>query len=120
MAAKILIVDDNPDQREFLEVFLRLQGYSIHTAEDGGAGLEQAVSDPPDLIICDLRMPEVDGVTMVRRLREMPEYRRTQILVLSGDGSGDLRVAVTAGANLALRKPLDLDVLTQTIKEMIT
>lgn len=119
MTAKILIVEDNPDQREFLELLLRIEGYRIHTAEDGDEGLKQAIKGHPDLIISDIRMPEVDGVTMVHRLRQLPEYQQLPILVLSGDGSGDLRIAIKAGANFALRKPLDVEVLIETIKKMI-
>jgi CheY-like chemotaxis protein len=120
MAAKILIVEDNPDQRDFLEVLLRLEGYTIHTATDGGEALKRARAEPPDLIISDIRMPDVDGIELVQRLRAMPGYGRVPILVLSGDGSGDLQVAGKAGANLVLRKPVEVDELIGTIKRMIS
>lgn len=119
MAVKILIVEDDPDQRGFLELLLRLEGYTIHTASDGEEGIKNAILEHPDLIISDISMPEVDGIELVRQLREMPECKNVPILVLSGEGSGDLRVALKAGANLALRKPLVPDRLIQTIKEMM-
>ncbi len=119
MPNKILIVDDDPDQRDFLAILLKHEGYAVRIAEDGGEAIKQVKSNCPDLIISDIDMPDIDGITMVKMLRGLPECSDTPILTLSGYGSGDLRMAVSAGANQALQKPVEIESLIGTIHTLL-
>ncbi|WP_315982008.1 response regulator [Aliamphritea spongicola] len=71
----ILIVEDDPEASRMLAEYLSLEGYTIHRAEDGLSGLEQAYSLQPDLLILDIMLPEMDGLTLLRRLRKRPTPR---------------------------------------------
>jgi two-component system chemotaxis response regulator CheY len=119
MASKILIVEDNPDFRTLIALLLQEQGYTVATAEDGQQGLKQTLADCPDLIITDINMPNLNGIEMVRMLRDLPECRGIPVVVISALGSGDLTGALEAGANQGMRKPLDLDRLIQAIKRLL-
>ena len=119
MLSKILIVDDNTDSRVFLATLLRLKGYIVNTATDGKDGLEHIRVDLPDLIITDLNMPHLDGVEMLKALREMPDFRRVPIVAISAYGSGRLSEAAKVGADYTMRKPLTCDVLLETISRLV-
>jgi CheY-like chemotaxis protein len=118
LPAKILVVEDDADQRQLLVLMLKWEGYTIFTAGDGNEGLEKARENAPDLIISDITMPNLDGITMVQALRDMPDFKRTPILMVSAYGSGNLRDALNAGANQIMRKPLDFSALMTTIREL--
>ena len=118
MPAKILVVEDDADQRQLLVLMLKWEGYTIFTAEDGNEGIEKACETAPDLIISDITMPNLDGINMVQALRDMPDFKRTPILMVSAYGSGNLRDALNAGANQIMRKPLDFTALMTTIREL--
>ena len=90
MPAKILIVEDNPDMRELLAVALKMEGHTVYTADDGREGLKLVHADCPDLILSDITMPNLDGVEMVRCLRQMPECNKVPVLIMSAYGSGNL------------------------------
>ena len=118
MPAKILVVEDDADQRQLLVLMLKWEGYTTFTAEDGNEGIEKARENTPDLIISDITMPNLDGITRVQTLRDMPDFKRTPILMVSAYGSGNLRDALSAGANQIMRKPLDFSALMMTIREL--
>ncbi len=106
--ARILVVDDHPEIRQAVQVTLRGRGYEFRTAVDGRTGLTSAFSDPPDLIVLDVHMPEMDGIEACRRLKASLVTRHVPILILtSGDGSDLLVQALEAGADDYVRKPFD-------------
>ena len=72
MQAKILIIEDNKDVRENLEELLQLSGYDVNTAENGKVGTAKALENIPDLILCDVMMPEIDGFGVLRILANHP------------------------------------------------
>ena len=119
MPIKILIVEDDPDSRDFLETLLKLEGYQVITANDGMEGIEQVRADCPDLILSDICMPHLDGLDMVKLLRRSPEYRSIPIIMLSAYGSGNLINAINVGANEAMRKPVHAEVLLKNLKEWL-
>ena len=119
MPGKILIVDDDADQRDFLAVLLNLEGFEVALAQDGRQAIEQVQRDCPDLIISDIEMPHIDGITMVKVLRDLPECHDIPILTLSAYGSGNLKMAMRAGANQAMRKPVEIDSLIGTIHTLL-
>jgi CheY-like chemotaxis protein len=118
MAFRILVVEDNTDHRDLITRMLEIEGYTIFTAQDGDEGLEQVKAECPDLIICDVMMPRVDGLQMVRALRGMPEGSPIPVLMITA--YGDVREdAIKAGADRTMGKPFDFDELIKVVKEML-
>ena len=120
MPPKILIVEDNFDSREMLTTFLSSEGYTVISAEDGQDGLARLESDPPDLIITDIEMPNLDGIDLIKRLRERPDWKQVPIVVVSAYGSGNLTQAMDAGANGAMRKPIPMANLFAMIQRLLS
>ncbi len=116
---KILIVEDNQDFRDLLALMLKGQGYEVYTADNGEEGIRLVDANCPDLIITDINMPRMDGIEMVRVLRRKPECNKVPILVVSAYGSGSLKEAMSAGADQAVRKPLDYDRLVVAISRLL-
>ena len=119
MSVKVLIVEDNPDSRNYLAALLKIKGYSVETAADGVEGIEHAMIDHPDLIISDISMPHLDGVQMLKVLRKIPECKDIPVVAVSAYGSGKLEDAASVGANSTLRKPLNCDLLLKTIDRLL-
>ena len=119
MSTKILIVEDDLDQCDFLELMLKRQGYVVFTAHDGREGIQQAEACKPDLIISDVSMPYVDGAELIEVLHNNPEFRKTPILVISAFGAFYLADAMKAGATEAMRKPIDPDLLFTTVRDLL-
>src|SRR5690242_14519319 len=99
MPKKILVVDDDPDQRELLETVLTLSGYDVVLAFDGQEGLELAQAESPDLIITDIAMPRMSGVRLIYRLRSMPGFKKLPILAVTSHGTEVAIDALHAGAS---------------------
>ncbi|MEO0819507.1 MAG: response regulator [Pseudomonadota bacterium] len=105
-AKSVLIVDDAVTIRAYLERLLRDDGFEVTTAVNGADGLEKAMMLEPDVIICDLNMPQMTGIEMVRALRENAEVGQTPVTMLSSEGdTHDLAQAEAAGANYYMKKP---------------
>jgi DNA-binding NtrC family response regulator len=106
----ILLVDDEPELRELLEEQLREAGHQVQTANDGAAGMDQLQRRVFDLVICDVRLPAIDGLTLFRRVRkDMPS---TDVILMTA--YADVSQAVSAlkeGAYDYLTKPFDVDEL---------
>ena len=84
-ASKILIVDDDEGVTQTFARMLRLEGYQVRTAVTAEKGLQEADSSHPDAIILDLRMPMVDGLGFLRRLRSRNEHSSTPVAIVTGD-----------------------------------
>ena len=117
---KILVVDDNLDTRELTHLHLTTEGFSVIIAVDGREGLYMARSERPDLIITDISMPGLSGIDMIKELRAQPELKKVPILVLSALGSGEMDIAIRAGADRAMNKPVLLDALVDEVKELLS
>jgi CheY-like chemotaxis protein len=120
LSAKILIIEDNPDQRGFLAIMLEQHGYRTFTATDGLDGLQQVQTHRPDLIISDIMMPNLDGIEMVKTLRRIPTCKEIPVLMLSAYGTNKLFEAINAGASHVMRKPLEFDYFFMAIKRLLT
>lgn len=116
--ARILVVDDEPAVREALESSLRYEGYTVELASDGLAALEALQNDVPDLVILDVLMPRMDGLTTARRLRGRGET--VPILMLTArDAVGDRVTGLDAGADDYLVKPFELDELFARVRALL-
>ncbi|MFH8474522.1 response regulator transcription factor [Streptomyces sp. NPDC018000] len=115
---RILIVDDEPAVREALQRSLAFEGYSTEVAVDGLDALARADSYAPDLIVLDIQMPRMDGLTAARRLRSTGTT--TPILMLTArDTVGDRVTGLDAGADDYLVKPFELDELFARIRALL-
>jgi signal transduction histidine kinase/CheY-like chemotaxis protein len=104
---RVLLVDDEPDLAEGLAEILRLDGHEVEVALDGPAALELARRFRPELVVCDLGLPGMDGYEVAARLRSSPETAACRLLALSGYGDHEaLRRAREAGFDLHLTKPV--------------
>ena len=119
MPKKILVVDDNLDTRELTHLHLTTEGFTVVVASDGREGLYLAGIERPDLIITDISMPGLDGVEMVKQLRQNSELKNVPILVLTAMGKEEMEHAIKAGANRAMNKPVLLDALADDVREML-
>jgi len=117
MTERILLVDDEATLLETLALNLRASGYEVVTAVDGVAALEQAQAEAPDLIILDLMLPELDGLTVCRSLRQVSD---TPILVLTArTGELDKIVGLESGADDYMTKPFSLGELQARIRALL-
>ncbi|MFW6695210.1 response regulator transcription factor [Streptomyces sp. MAR4 CNX-425] len=115
---RILIVDDEPAVREALERSLAFEGYGTELAVDGLDALDKADSYRPDLVVLDVLMPRMDGLTAARRLRAAGD--RVPILMLTArDTVGDRVTGLDAGADDYLVKPFELDELFARIRALL-
>ncbi|HEY3387178.1 MAG TPA: response regulator [Saprospiraceae bacterium] len=117
MKNKILIVEDNNDVRENLSELLTLSGYDTIVASNGKEGVEAAQSQLPDLILCDIMMPEMDGYTVLRILSKNEPTASIPFLFLSAKTElADVRRGMTLGADDYITKPFDDVELLDTIE----
>ena len=119
MPKSILIVEDDADSREVLSLILRAEGFSVLTAEDGQQALELVNDAPPDLVITDIQMPNIDGIEFIKRMRAQFESKSVPIVVMSAFGSGITRDALKAGADRSTPKPMHVRSLLNLIKQLL-
>lgn len=104
---RVLIVDDDPQIREFLSTYVSLIGYSATIAEDGAGALAAVTAAPPDVILLDVFMPGIDGYTVCRQLKANPSTRLIPILLITGIGEKHKLDGIRAGADAFLSKPFE-------------
>ncbi|NEO87125.1 MAG: response regulator [Spirulina sp. SIO3F2] len=106
----VLVVDDYPENRAVLRSILELLGFMVQEAVNGNDGLEKAIALQPCLIITDVGMPELDGLEMTRRLRQLPKFAQTPILAASASlSTGDRNASLDAGCTSFMTKPVNVD-----------
>jgi two-component system, NtrC family, response regulator HydG len=116
--AKILVVDDDSTLRTALKQLLENEGYRVDAAADGHAALERLVDFPPDVVVTDLHMPGMDGLTLIKKLRER-EGGLPVIVVTSAVEIQSAVTAMRAGAVDYITKPVELDELVLSIERAI-
>lgn len=106
MTHKILIIDDNHELRDMLKDLLSMKGYTVITAATGEDGIHKAESDTPDLIICDVSMPEKDGFAVLKEVRENPSTEKVPFVFLTASMiRSDEETLLKSNANGFLTKP---------------
>ncbi|MBK8692649.1 MAG: sigma-54-dependent Fis family transcriptional regulator [Deltaproteobacteria bacterium] len=115
---RVLVVDDEEGARSGLEKLLRLEGYAVDAAADGLAALERAAEQPPDVVVTDLKMPRMDGMALMERLRA--QWPGMPVIVVTAFGDvGSAVAAMRQGAEHYLVKPVDFDELQVAIDRAI-
>ncbi len=110
MSKRIIVIDDEPEVRQLVQATLQTKGHEVYSAAGGEEGLEEASRDTPDLIICDLMMPRVSGLEVLKRLRRDEELSRVPIIVISelGDESRPPEFWIqTLGVDDYIQKPFE-------------
>ena len=118
---KLLYIEDNEDNLYMLTLwFHALGGYEIVSAPDGAAGIAMAAAEPPDLILMDLNLPEIDGWEATRRLKADPATRDIPIIALSAHAmAGDREKAIATGCDDFETKPVEFDRLLAKIEHAL-
>ena len=121
MAKHILIVDDSKTIRNLVAFVLKSEGYKVTTAEDGLDAIEKLYNiDAVDLIMADINMPRMDGLTLIKNLREQDIYKDIPIIILSTEGQEqDIQTGMTLGANLYMVKPAQPEKMVRNIKMLL-
>jgi len=118
--ARILVVDDSASMRQMVAFTLKGAGHTVVETSDGVEALASAKSGSFDLVITDVNMPNMDGITLTRELRALPNYRFTPILTLTTESSAEKKMAgKQAGATGWLVKPFNPDQLLATAKKVL-
>ncbi|MBL0124629.1 MAG: response regulator [Betaproteobacteria bacterium] len=116
----ILTVDDSASMRQMVAFTLKSAGFNVLEAADGQEGLEQARKTSVNLLLVDQNMPRMDGISLVRALRSLPQYKTTPILMLTTESSDAMKAAGrAAGATGWLVKPFDPARLIEVVKKVI-
>jgi len=119
MRKLVLTVDDSAAIREMLSYVLKSVGHKVIEAEDGMDGLQKALSRQVDLVITDQSMPKMDGITLVKALRALPQYKKVPILLLTTESSDSMKdEGRTAGATGWLVKPFDPTKLIEVVDKV--
>lgn len=117
---KILIVEDDPEMREFMSDVVDMLGYSVCTADSGGQAVREADRLRPDLVVQDIMLPDFDGWTAARRMRDLPGRRDLPVVFCSGSQQeADHYMQCPPPVSRFLLKPFDIDALNAAIKEFL-
>lgn len=120
MSRAVLVVDDSTSMRQMVAHTLQVAGFAVVEGADGSEGLQRLESQPVQLIITDLNMPVMDGITFIQKVRERPSYRFTPILMLTTESQDAKKQAGrAAGATGWLVKPFDPQKLLATIAKVL-
>ncbi len=120
MTERILVVDDDPDILQVVKINLELEGYEVDTAEDGREAVDKAMVDAPELILLDIMMPRMDGLTALRRIRSHGTTGNTSVILLTARGLPEDRVrGLELGADDYITKPFDISELVARVKAVL-
>jgi CheY-like chemotaxis protein len=116
---RVLVVDDDPVIRQLICVNLELEGYDVHTADDGQDALDKVRDVDPAVITLDIMMPRLDGWETAERLRNDPDTAHIKVILLSARAQeADLRRGKGIGVDLYLTKPFDPDELVEAVRAL--
>lgn len=117
---KVLIADDELRLRKVIALYMSKCGYEIVEAGNGETAVELAKENKPDAIILDVMMPAMTGLEATKKLREMPEFSKTPIVLLTANASeDDIKAGLEAGASKYVTKPFSPKELVETIDNFV-
>jgi DNA-binding response OmpR family regulator len=116
MKERILVIDDDADVVQFVRISLEREGYEVTTALEGAAGLRAALDSPPDLVLLDILMPDLDGLEVLNRLRVNPTITSVPVVLLTARADSRDRVrGLELGADDYITKPFDIEELVARV-----
>ena len=120
MSERVLVADDDPDILTVVKINLELDGFDVDTAVDGEDALQTATSTPPDVIVLDIMMPRMDGLTALHRLRSQASTANIPIILLTARGLPEDRVrGLELGADDYITKPFDITELAARVRAVL-
>jgi CheY-like chemotaxis protein len=119
-AGRVLIVEDYETNAIALSEYLESEGYFVEVAGDGNSALEALDSRPPDVVLLDIKLPDMSGLEVLRVLRSKPSSSTVPVIAVTAHSmQGDRQRCMEAGATAYLTKPLDLDELRKLVKTVV-
>ncbi len=120
MGGRILAVDDSASMRQMVAFTLKSAGFDVAEAEDGQAALDLAKTEKFKLVLADVNMPRMDGITLVRNLRGLADYKFTPLLMLTTESTPEKKMeGKAAGATGWLVKPFNPEQLVATVQRVL-
>ncbi|MBF2048702.1 response regulator [Leptolyngbya sp. NK1-12] len=118
-SSRILVVDDLIDNLFLLQTVLEAEGYEVDTADNGRLALAKVEQLPPDLILVDVMMPDMNGYEVTRRIRQNRNLPDIPILLVTAHADADAAQGIALGANDFIRKPIEFDKLLSRIETFL-
>ena len=120
MGSRILVIEDNPTNMELMTYLLNAFGHTTITARDGEEGMEAALRHAPDLILCDLALPKLDGYGVARRLRAEPGLRTVPLIAVTASAMvGDRDKVIAVGFDGYISKPITPETFVAEVESYI-
>lgn len=119
MQKTILIVEDYEDSREFMKFLVKSFGYNVIEAENGLTAIDKFKLFHPDLILMDMSMPVMDGLTATKIIRSLSDGKQIPIIAVTAFGKNYIQVAIEAGCNDLLDKPVDFDTFEPILNQYL-
>lgn len=118
--AKVLYIEDNPENRLLVRRILQADGFTVLEAQDATQALQLLEEEIPDLILMDINMPDMDGFTLTTRLKNTPGINRVPIVALTANVMrGDRERSLEAGCDGYIQKPIDVDNLPDQVNRFL-
>jgi len=118
--ATILYVEDNADNRLLIRRILQAEGFNMLEAPNAAVALQVVQTQPPDLILMDISMPDMDGYTLTARLKAMPDLKNVPVIALTANVMrGDRERSLEAGCDGYIQKPIDIDNLVFQVNRFL-
>ena len=120
MGARILVIEDNPPNLELMSYLLRAFGHEVLSACDGEAGIETARREAPDVIVCDIQIPKINGLEVARRLKSHPSLRKIPLVAVTAFAMvGDRDKVLSAGFDGYIPKPIAPETFVQQVETFL-
>jgi CheY-like chemotaxis protein len=120
MTQKVLVIEDNEQNMYLVNFILEVNGYEVLQANNGPLGIEIAEQHCPDLILLDIQLPVMDGYTVARKLRELPQIHTTPIIAVTSYAMpGDREHAIAAGCSGYIEKPINPETFMSEVKAFL-
>jgi two-component system cell cycle response regulator DivK len=118
---RVLYIEDDPNNRLLVRRILMAEGFQVSEAENAPQGIDLALQDPPDLILMDISMPGVDGLTATRQIRNLPQIAHLKIIALTANAmSGDREMILKAGCDGYISKPINIDTFVDELRQFVS
>ena len=119
-AGKVLLVEDTEDNRQMMRKLLEISGYQVVEAVNGVEAVRLAYEERPGIILMDLSLPLIDGLTATRRIRSVPDLSRVPIVAVSAHDTADFHSdALAAGCDAYITKPIDYAELEEIVSSLL-
>lgn len=113
---RILVVDDSADNLFLLQIVLEEEGYEVELADSGSSALAKIFASPPDLILLDMMMPEMNGIEVAQRLRQHDQLKELPIVLITAYEEEVVKQGLNVEVNGCLRKPVNFEELLQQVQ----